>query len=234
MKLTKLHKKAKVKGKIEFDDKCVKPTGVFRLSYPALFEPKEFKGKKSWSAQMLFEKDDDLTELLVAAQNAAIEMWGNDTSQWPTKKRKSKKTGKILRVSTLNSPFRDGDLEKPDKEEYENMIFIGTSCAKKAPEVFDQKLNDITEDDGTIKAGDYCRAKVVASAYEVDGSTGVKFTLLAIQKVETGEALGGGGSARDDFDECDYDEPEDMPEDDEEGYDEDCDYEEEDEDYDED
>jgi len=208
----KLHPDAKIKGKIEFDDKCVKPTGKFRLSYPSIFVAKEFKGKKSWSIQMLFDKDSDLSELEVAAQNAAIEKWGSDISKWPSKKVKSKKTGKILNVSLLASPFRDGDIEKPDKEEYEGMIFIGASCAKRAPEVLSQKRKLIIEDDGSIKAGDYCRAKVVASAYDVEGSVGVKFTLLAVQKLETGDALGGGGSSVDDFDDVDEDEAEDMDE----------------------
>lgn len=233
MNITKLHADAKLKGKIEFDDKCVKPTGKFRLSYPSLFEPKEYKGKKSWSIQMLFEKDSDLSELMVAAQNAAIEKWGSDVSKWPSKKIKSKKTGKLITKSLLNSPFRDGDIEKPDKEEYEGMYFIGASCAKRAPEVLSQKRKLITEDDGTIKAGDYCRAKIVASAYDVEGSVGVKFTLLAIQKLETGEALGGGGSSRDDFEDADEDEAEDM-EDSEESEDEDSDEAEESEDEDED
>jgi cobalamin biosynthesis protein CobT len=233
MKFTKLHPDAKVKGKIEFDDKCVKPTGKFRLSYPSLFEPKEYKGKKSWSIQMLYEKDSDLSELHVAAQNAAIEKWGSDVSKWPSKKIKSKKTGKLITKSLLNNPFRDGDIEKPDKEEYEGMIFIGASCAKRAPEVLSQKRKIITEDDGSIKAGDYCRAKIVASAYDVEGSVGVKFTLLAIQKLETGEALGGGGSSRDDFEDADEDEAEDM-EDEEENEDEDSEEEEDSEDEEED
>lgn len=209
----KLHKKAKIKGKIEFDDKCVKPTGMFRLSYPALFTPKEFKGKTSWSCQMLFDKDADLSELEIAAHNAAIEKWGSDTSKWPSKKIKSKKTGNIINKSLVVMPFRDGDLEKPDKEEYEGKIFVGASCAKRAPEVLDEKRRVLTEDNGKIKAGDYCRAKIVASAYEVEGSVGVKFTLLAIQKMETGEALGGGGSSVDDFDDVETDGEEDEDED---------------------
>ena len=226
MNLTKLHPKAKTKGTIEFQDKCpmIKTkdgkkaplTGTFRLSYPHLFKPNEFKGKKSWSIQMLFEKDTDLTPLLVAAQNAAIEEWGSDVSKWPSKKIKSKKTGKIIMKSLLRSPFRDGDLEMPDKEEYADHFFIGASCAKRAPEVFTQSREPITEDDGTIKAGDYCRAKIIASAYEVEGSAGVKFTLLAVQKVKTGEALGGGGSSVDDFDDLEDDELEDIDQDDEE------------------
>lgn len=244
-KLTKLHPEAKVKGKIEFDDKCVwseasngkksPVTGRFRLSYPSIFEPKEFKGKKSWSIQMLFNKDDDLSNLEVAAQNACIEKWGSDTSKWPSKKVKIK--GVVKTKSLLASPFRDGDVEKPDKEEYEGMIFVGASCAKRAPEVLSQKRKLITEDDGSIKAGDYCRAKVVASAYDVEGSVGVKFTLLAVQKLETGEALGGGGSSVDDFDDVDEDEAEDMDDENEnenEDEDEDSDEDSEDEDSDED
>ena len=220
----KLHPDAKTKGKIEFDDKKV-ITAEFRVSYPALFEPKEFKGKKSYSVQMLFDKETDLSELEVAAHNAAIEEWGSDTSKWPSKKIKSKKTGKIINKSLVKMPFRDGDIEKPDSPEYEGMTFVGASCSKRAPEVLDQKRKLITEDDGTLKAGDYARAKIVASAYDVEGSVGVKFTLLAIQKLRTGEALGGGRSAADEFDdgyEIDEDEEaEDMEDESDENEDED-------------
>lgn len=222
MSLTKLQTGAKTKGKIEFDDKKI-VTGRCRLSYPHLHKAKEYKGKKSWSAQLLFEKDDDLSELEVAAQNAAIETWGSDTSKWPSRKIKSKKTGKIINKSLLRSPFRDGDLEKPDKEEYEGKIFIGASRnynpekgeeSDQAPEVFDQKRKPLGQ--RGIKAGDYVRAKLVATAYDVEGSVGVKFTLLAIQKIETGEALGGGGSSVDDFEDVDYDDVDDMEDDNEE------------------
>jgi hypothetical protein len=203
--LTKLHAEAKTKGKIEIEDKKI-ITGKFRLSYPSLFEPKEYQGKKSWSISMIFSKDDDLTELEVAAQNACIEKWGSDTSKWPSKKVKNK-AGKLLNKSLIKSPFRDGDLEKPDKPEYENSIFIGASCKKNQPSVCDQKLKPITDETG-IKAGDYCRASLIANAFDMEGSVGVSFVLMNVQKLATGEGFGGGRTAAEEFDAVDYEDEE--------------------------
>lgn len=230
----KLHEYAKVKGKIELKDKKV-ITGRFRLSYPALFEEKEYKGKKiGYGISMLFSKDDDISELEVAAHNAAIEKWGSDTSKWPSKKIKSKKTGKIINKCLVEMPFRDGDIEKPDKEEYENMIFVGANNKKNQPGVVGPDKEPLSE--GEIKAGDYARASVIAFAYGEDGDTnyGVSFALMNVQKIKNGKGFGGGMSASEEFDEVelDEDELEDMEdeenEDEEESEDEDEDEEEDD------
>lgn len=198
MDLRKLSKNAKTKGKIEIEDKKVL-TGKFRLSYPSLFTAKEYKGKFSWSISMIFSKDEDLSKLLDAAQNACIEKWGSDTSKWPSKKQKSKKTGNIISISTVRSPFRDGDIEKPDKEEYENSIFVGASCKKNQPGICDYPDRNPITDESEIKAGDWCRATLIANAYEEEGSAGVSFVLMNVQKLQTGKGFGGGRNAAQDF-----------------------------------
>lgn len=200
--LIKLHKKAKTKGKIDIADKKV-TTSTFIISYPALFKAREYKGKKSWGCTMLFSKDKDLSALEIAAQNACIEKWGADPSRWPTKKKKSKKTGKVINVSTLANPFRDGDLEKPDKPEYENMIFINTSRKKDAPGVCNYLgpgvKPEAIEDENEVRAGDICRATLIANAFDEEGSCGVSFSLQNVQKIQTGKRIGGGRSAEQDF-----------------------------------
>lgn len=206
----KLHPKAKMKGKIEIADKKVL-TGKFRLSYPALFEAKEYQGKKSWSISMIFSKDVDLAPLEIAVSNACIEKWGTDVSKWPSKRVRSAKTGAIINKVTIRSPFRDGDLEKPDKEEYENSIFVGASCKKNQPGICDHDKNPITDESG-IKAGDYCRATLIANAYEEEGSAGVSFVLMNVQKLGTGKGFGGRRSAADDFDAVDAEDDEDLGE----------------------
>jgi cobalamin biosynthesis protein CobT len=238
----KLHKKAKVKGKIEIDDKKVL-TGEFRLSYPSLFKQRVYKGKEvGYGTSMLFSKDDDISDLEIAAHNAAIEKWGSDTTKWPSKKIKSKKTGKVINKCLVEMPFKDGDIEKPDKPEYENVIFVNAGNKKNAPGVVGPKkvkgvLPTLTEKD--IKAGDYARASLIAFAYGEDGDAnfGVAFALMNVQKLKTGEGFGGGRNAADEFDESEYDEDEDADdmedEDGEESEDEDEDEESEDEDEDE-
>lgn len=197
-----------VKGrKVEITDKKL-TTGKFRLSYPHLFKPKAFKNQEpKFSISMLFNKDDDLSQLKIAAENAAIEKWGADKKQWPSKKTKSQKTGLIVNKCLVKMPFKDGEVEHPDKPEYENTIFLNAST-KKQPTIFDQGKNPITDATG-IKAGDYARASLIAFAYEGEGSFGVSFALIGVQKVKTGEALGGGNAAND-FDEIEYDEEDDA------------------------
>lgn len=206
--LKKLHPKAKIKGKIEVKDKKV-TTCEFRLSYPNLFEAKEYKGKKSWGCQMLISKDLDISKLEIAAHNAAIEEWGSDISKFPSKKIKSKKTpGKIINQCIVEMPFRDGDTEKIDKPEFENQIFLAASIKKRAPAVCDIDRNAIL-DSSDIKAGDWCRASIIFRAYEVEGSYGVGVTLLAVQKIRDGESLGGGVNLDNEFDDL---EPQDEDE----------------------
>ena len=197
-----------VKGrKIEITDKKL-TTGKFRLSYPHLFQPKAFKGQEpKYSLSMLFNKDDDLSQLEVAAHNAAQEKWGADKAQWPSKKVKSKKTGKIISKCLVKMPFKDGETEHPDKPEYENVTFLNAS-SKKPPMVINQGKEPIADATG-LKAGDYARASLIAFAYEGEGSFGVSFALIGVQKVKTGESLGG-GNAINDFDEVEFDEDEEM------------------------
>lgn len=196
-----------VKGrKVEITDKKL-TTGKFRLSYPHLFKPKAFKGQEpKYSLTMLFNADDDLSQLKIAAENAAIEKWGADKKQWPSKKTKSKKTGQIINKCIVKMPFKDGEVEHPDKPEYEGVIFANAS-SKKPPAVISQSKEPLTETG--IKAGDYARASLIAFAYEGEGSYGVSFALLGVQKIKTGEALGGGNAAND-FDEVEFDEDEEM------------------------
>jgi len=196
---------------VAFEDKKIL-TGVFRLSYPHLFKPKAYKdGDPKFSITMLFNKDDDLSQLEIAAHNAAVEKWGADKKQWPSKKIKSKKTGNIISKCIVVMPFKDGETEHPDKVEYEGVTFLGASCGEsKPPAVIDQNKQPLTA--AGLKAGDYVRASLVAFAYPMDGKgpkVGVSFALLGVQKVKNGEALGG-GNAVNDFDEVEFDENEDS------------------------
>lgn len=201
-----------VKGrKVEITDKKI-TTGEFRLSYPNLHVPKVNKKRPTedpkYNCALIFSKDTDIGQLKIAAENACIEKWGPDKAQWPSKK--IKVNGVVKIKSLVKKPFKDGDREMPDKEEYENSIFFNASC-KKAPGVFDQKKKPLSKDD--IKAGDYCRASLIANAYHIeeDGAYGVSFTLMGVQLIREGERLGGGNAAND-FDELDYEEPQDLDE----------------------
>lgn len=160
--------------------KCLTP--IFRLSFPALFTPKSIDGKQEakYQATMLFEKSVDLskpadkqrTSLKHAAYNAAVEKWGADKAKWP---------------KNLRMPFRDGD--EKEFEGYPGNIFVYAS-SKKQPGIVDQGLRKILNEQD-IYAGCYCRAEVIAFAYDTSGNRGVSFSLQNIQKVKDGTPFSG-------------------------------------------
>jgi hypothetical protein len=97
---------AKAKMDIELK-KCLTPE--FRVSFPAVFQPKAFQGQDpKYSVTMLFDKATDLAPLKKIVRAAASETWGPDPKKWPKFK---------------HPVFRDGDADKPDVAGYENTIF---------------------------------------------------------------------------------------------------------------
>lgn len=198
-----------LKMKVSITDKKV-TTGKFRVSFPNLAEPKGFNGgTPKYGLTMLFPKDADLSALKKAAENAKIERWGADKSKWPTKRLPN---GKV--VSALRTPFRDGDLEKPETPGYAGQIFIAASSkADNQPGTIGRDKNRIDPKD--IYAGCYARATLIAFAYPREGekgfgNSGVSFALQNVQKWAEGPKFSGKKDAEDDFDaiEDDSDNPE--------------------------
>jgi hypothetical protein len=155
-------------------------TPVFRVSFPALFEPTEFQGKKKYSVTMLFDKNADLTEIKAAIGQAIRE-------QWPTKV-----------PPNLRNPLRDG-AEKPDLDGYDGCLFIKASSTTR-PGVVDQDCKEII-DSAEVYAGCFARATIVPFAYDLKetGARGVSFLLSNVQKVDDGDSFSGRGRASDDF-----------------------------------
>jgi len=168
--------------------KCV--THEFRVSFPAIFEPKAFEGQEpKYSLVMLFDKKTDLgtpankqrNSLKQAVKNAAEEKWG-PREKWP---------------KNLRMPFRDGD-EKADKQGYEGTIFVSTS-SKLQPGLVGPSNQPILNPKD-FYAGCYARAEVIAFAYDKAGNKGVSFSLQNIQKTRDGEAFSGRRDAASVFD----------------------------------
>jgi hypothetical protein len=152
--------------------KCVTPE--FRVSFPAIFEPKSFNNQDAkYSTVMLFDKKTDLSGLKKAAANAAGDKWGPDRTKWP---------------KNLKMPFRDGDT-KSDKEGYESCIFV-TATSKTQPGLVDQSLKPILNPKD-FYAGCYARAELIAFAYDMAGNMGVSFSLQNIQKLRDGKSFSG-------------------------------------------
>jgi hypothetical protein len=177
-------KKSSVEAK-----KCV--THEFRLSFPALITPKSFEDQAAkYSLTMLFPKSVDLgkpaagqaNSLKKAAFNAATEKWG-PREKWP---------------KNLRMPFRDGDVDRSETDGYAGHFFVSAS-SKNQPGIVGPSLQPILNE-RDIYAGCYCRAEVIAFAYDTKGNKGVSFSLQNVQKLRDGEPFSGRKDAASVFD----------------------------------
>jgi hypothetical protein len=160
-------------------------TPEFRVSFPAIFEPKlnTLSNKEEYSIQMIFDKTADLSQLKKMAKDCVVAKWG---SKIPEK---------------LRSPFRDGDeyndTAENQRAELEGKIFINAK-SKQRPGLVDGSLQPIL-DPSEFYGGCYARATVRAYAYDQKGNRGVAFGLLNVQKLRDGEPFSGKMKAEDDF-----------------------------------
>ena len=167
-------------------------TGVVRLSYANVCEPKSINGgAEKYSVSLIIPKAD--TKTLGASQtaiDAAID------------EGRGKFGGKVPSKATLKLPLRDGDVDRPDDEAYTNCYFINANSSS-APEIVDKSLNPILNR-SEVYSGVYARASINFYAFNSNGNRGIACGLGNIQKVRDGEPLGGKTSAADDFT-SDYD-----------------------------
>ena len=167
-------------------------TGVVRLSYANVWEPKSINGgAEKYSVSLIIPKAD--TKTLGAIQkaiDAAID------------EGRGKFGGKVPSKATLKLPLRDGDVDRPDDEAYTNCYFVNANSSS-APEIVDKSLNPILNR-SEVYSGVYARASINFYAFNSNGNRGIACGLGNIQKVRDGEPLGGKTSAADDFT-SDYD-----------------------------
>ena len=74
-------------------------------------------------------------------------------------------------LSTLRTPLRDGDLERPDDEAYANAYFVNANSAT-APGVVDANRNEIL-DKSEVYSGVYGRASITFYAFNANGNRGI-------------------------------------------------------------
>lgn len=163
-------------------------TGKVRFSYVHVFEAHAIEEGQTpkFSVSILIDKKDKKT---LAKIEKAVEQ--------ATQEGKASKFGGKL-PGNLKLPLRDGDLEKPDDENYEGKMFINAGSFRK-PGIVDEDLNPIMDRED-FYSGCYGRASVNFYAFNVSGNKGIACGLNNLQKTEDGENLGGGGtSAEDDF-----------------------------------
>ena len=161
-----------------------------RWSYANVWEPKAMEGgKPKFSVSLIIPKSDSVT---VGKIRSAIEEAYRDGQS------KLKGNGKsVPALSTLRTPLRDGDLERPDDPAYANSYFVNANSAS-APGVVDANRNEIL-DKSAVYSGCYGRASISFYAFNANGNRGIACGLNNLQKIRDGEPLGGKASAESDF-----------------------------------
>ena len=163
-----------------------------RLSFPVLWEPKEFKtgdGKPRYSASLVVEKGSENDKIIEAAiKAAAAEKFGA----------KAEKMLKDMRGQKNQFCYREGD----DEQYGDGMLVL--ACHRKAadgrPTILDRNKAPLTSADGKPYAGCYVNAVVEIYAQTGD-NPGIRASFSGLQFAADGEAFGGGRPASaDDFD----------------------------------
>lgn len=157
-----------------------------RISFANIWEARSINGSdEKYSVSLLIPKEDKATltkihKAIEAAKEAA----------------KSKKwNGKI--PPNLKLPIHDGDIDRPDDENYAGHFFFNAT-SKNAPQIVDRKVQPII-DPMECGSGDYCNVSVNFYGFAASGNKGVAAGLQNIQLVRHGERLAGKPSASSDF-----------------------------------
>jgi len=166
-------------------------TNICRLSYANIWQAKSINGgTPKFSASVLIPKTDTAT---INRVKAAIQ------AAYEEGEAKLKGNGKsVPPLSTLKTPLRDGDTERPDDEAYAGHWFVNAN-SNTAPGVVDVSRQPII-DTSDIYSGVYVRVSLSFYAFNSNGNKGIACGLQNVQKVRDGGPLGGRTRAEDDFD----------------------------------
>lgn len=166
-------------------------TGVkTRWSYANVWEPKSINGgAPKYSVSLIIPKSDTVTvgkikdAIKAAYEEGQSKLKGNNKS--------------VPALSTIKTPLRDGDLDRPDDETYKGCYFINANSAT-APGIVDAARQPILER-SEVYSGVYGRASINFYAFNSNGNKGIACGLNNLQKISDGEPLGGKTRAEDDF-----------------------------------
>ena len=161
-----------------------------RWSYANVWEAKSINGgTPKFSISLIIPKSDTQT---VSKIKVAIE------AAYHEGETRLKGNGKsVPPLSTIKTPLRDGDTERPDDPAYANAYFINANSAT-APGIVDADRQPIITR-SEVYSGVYGRASINFYAFNSNGNRGIACGLNNLQKVRDGEPLGGKSRAEDDF-----------------------------------
>jgi hypothetical protein len=172
-------------------NKTTSPTKVVipcRMSFANIWEPRSINGSdEKYSVSCIIPKSDKAT---LEKIHKAVEAAKEDA--------KGKKWGGKI-PANLKLPLRDGDIDRPDDENYANCMFINAT-SKDAPQIVDRKVQPIL-DPMECGSGDYCNVSVNFYGFSASGNRGVAAGLGNVQLVKHGERLSGKATAASDFEE---------------------------------
>ena len=164
-----------------------------RISFANIFEPKSINGSEAkYSVSCLIPKDDKKTLLAI---HKAVEAAKEDGKV-------RKRGGKL--PPNLKLPLRDGDIDRPDDENYQEHFFLNATI-KDAPHVVVRHVQPVV-DPIMVYSGCYCNVSVNFYPFNANGNRGVAVGLGNIQFVKDGDRLSGRASADADFDTLEDDE----------------------------
>lgn len=161
-------------------------TGVVRLSYANVWEPKSINGgDEKYSVSLIIPKSDkktitDINKAVDAAIKEGVGKFG----------------GKIPNKTALKLPLRDGDAERDD-EAYKDSYFVNANSTT-APQIVDTRVQPILNRD-EVYSGCFARVSITFYAFNSNGNRGIACGLGNIQKVADGEPLSSRSNAEDDF-----------------------------------
>lgn len=162
-------------------------TGKVRFSYVHVFEPtsiNEDSKDKKYSVSLIIPKSDKVTLKLIKAAIEAAKEQGKS----------SKFNGKI--PANLKVPLRDGDVDRPEDEAYEDAYFVNATATTK-PGVIGRNGQPLTPEE--FYSGCYGKASITFYPYNANGNIGIAAGLNNLLKTEDGEPLGGRLAADVDF-----------------------------------
>jgi hypothetical protein len=155
-----------------------------RLSFPVLFEPKQFKGKGDYKFSATFllpPTHPDYKKILDAIEVEGNAKWKD---KWPTIK-------KTLETKDCIA-LRDGD--NTDYTGYPGNFYLRSSNDVR-PSVIDRGRNPVSAQDGVLYSGCYVNASIGIYAQDSHGRRGINCELRGVQFVADGEAFTSSTSA---------------------------------------
>jgi len=157
-----------------------------RISFANIWEAKSINGSDpKYSVSCVIPKSDKKT---LAKIEKAVEAAKEEA--------KGKKWGGKI-PPNLKLPLRDGDIERPDDENYANCMFLNANSTDK-PGIVDRQVTPIL-DPMQVYSGCYCNVSLSVYGFSSNGNRGVACGLGNIQWLKDGERLSGKADAASDF-----------------------------------